>query len=142
MRTLSSPGYADRVQFKIEKLIYGGDGLARIPAIGDERRGKTVFVPYVAPGELVEATVVEEHKGYTRAALAEVLTASPERTAPKCPHFGVCGGCHYQHLEYGTQLQEKRRILAGDDAARGQAGTAGHRGAFAARPTASATGRG
>lgn len=99
------------MQFTIEKLIYGGDGLARIPAIGDERRGKTIFVPYVAPGERVEATVVEERKGYTRAALVEVLTASPERTAPKCPHFGVCGGCHYQHLEYGAQLQAKRRIL-------------------------------
>jgi 23S rRNA (uracil1939-C5)-methyltransferase len=99
------------VQFTIEKLIYGGDGLARIPAIGDERRGKTIFVPYVAPGEVVEATVVEERKGYTRAALVKVLTASPERTAPRCPHFGVCGGCHYQHLEYGAQLEAKREIL-------------------------------
>jgi 23S rRNA (uracil1939-C5)-methyltransferase len=100
------------VQFTIEKLIYGGDGLARIPAIGDERRGKTVFVPYVAPGERVEATVVEERKGYTRAALVEVLSASSDRTAPRCPHFGVCGGCHYQHLEYGAQLEAKRQILA------------------------------
>jgi 23S rRNA (uracil1939-C5)-methyltransferase len=103
--------YPDNVQFTIEKLIYGGDGLARVPAIGDERRGKTVFVPYVARGEVVEATVVEERKGYARASLVEVLTASPDRTAPKCPHFGVCGGCHYQHLEYGAQLEAKREIL-------------------------------
>jgi 23S rRNA (uracil1939-C5)-methyltransferase len=99
------------VQFTIEKLIYGGDGLARIPATGDERRGKTVFVPYVLPGEVVEATVVEERKGYTRAALVEVLSPSPARIAPLCPHFGVCGGCHYQHSDYTAQLEDKRQIL-------------------------------
>jgi 23S rRNA (uracil1939-C5)-methyltransferase len=99
------------VQFTIEKLIYGGDGLARIPAIGDERRGKTVFVPYVLPGEVVEATVVEERKGYTRAALVEVLSPSTARVAPPCPHFGVCGGCHYQHSNYTAQLEDKRQIL-------------------------------
>jgi 23S rRNA (uracil1939-C5)-methyltransferase len=99
------------VQFTIEKLIYGGDGLARIPAIGDERRGKTVFVPYVLPGEVVEATVVEERKGYIRASLVEVLTPSPARVVPPCPHFGVCGGCQYQHSDYTAQLEDKRQIL-------------------------------
>ena len=99
------------MQFTIEKLIYGGDGLARIPATGDERRGKTVFVPYVLPGEVVEATVVEERKGYTRAALVEVLTPSPARITPPCPHFGICGGCHYQHSDYTAQLEDKRQIL-------------------------------
>ena len=99
------------MQFTIEKLIYGGDGLARIPATGDERRGKTVFVPYVLPGEVVEATVVEERKGYTRAALVEVLSPSTARVTPPCPHFGVCGGCHYQHSDYTAQLEDKRQIL-------------------------------
>jgi 23S rRNA (uracil1939-C5)-methyltransferase len=99
------------VQFTIEKLIYGGDGLARIPATGDERRGKTVFVPFVLPGEVVEATVVEERKGYTRASLVEVLSPSSARVKPPCPHFGVCGGCHYQHSDYTSQLEDKRQIL-------------------------------
>jgi 23S rRNA (uracil1939-C5)-methyltransferase len=99
------------VQFTIEKLIYGGDGLARIPASGDERRGKTVFVPYVLPGELVEATPVEERKGYTRAALVEVLQPSTARVKPPCPYFGVCGGCQYQHSDYTAQLEDKRQIL-------------------------------
>jgi 23S rRNA (uracil1939-C5)-methyltransferase len=99
------------VQFTIEKLIYGGDGLARIPASGDERRGKTVFVPYVLPGEVVEATVVEERKGFTRASLVEVLQPSTARITPRCPHFGVCGGCHYQHSNYTSQLEDKRQIL-------------------------------
>lgn len=99
------------MQFTIEKLIYGGDGLARIPAIGDERRGKTVFVPYVLPGEVVEATVVEERKGYTRASLTEVLSPSPARIKPACQYFGVCGGCQYQHSNYTAQLEDKRQIL-------------------------------
>jgi 23S rRNA (uracil1939-C5)-methyltransferase len=99
------------VQFTIEKLVYGGDGLARIPASGDERRGKTVFVPYVLPGEVVEATVVEERKGYMRAALTEVLQPSTARVTPVCPHFGQCGGCHYQHSDYTAQLEDKRQIL-------------------------------
>jgi 23S rRNA (uracil1939-C5)-methyltransferase len=99
------------VQFTIEKLIYGGDGLARIPASGDERRGKTVFVPYVLPGEVVEATVVEERKGFMRASLVEVLSPSTARIVPRCPHFGVCGGCHYQHSDYTAQLEDKRQIL-------------------------------
>ncbi|PSH04281.1 MAG: 23S rRNA (uracil(1939)-C(5))-methyltransferase RlmD [Acidobacteria bacterium] len=99
------------MQFTIEKLIYGGDGLARIPAIGDERRGKTVFVPYVLPGEVVEASIVEERKGFTRASLLEVLTPSPARITPPCPHFGVCGGCQYQHSDYTAQLENKRQIL-------------------------------
>ena len=99
------------MQFTIEKLIYGGDGLARIPASGDERRGKTVFVPYVLPGEVVEATVVEERKGFTRAQLVEVLKPSTARIAPRCPYFGVCGGCHYQHSDYTAQLEDKRQIL-------------------------------
>lgn len=99
------------MQFTIEKLIYGGDGLARVPASGDERRGKTVFTPYVLPGEVVEASVTEERKGFARASLLKVLEPSPARVAPPCPHFGVCGGCQYQHSEYSAQLQFKRQIL-------------------------------
>lgn len=95
----------------IEKLIYGGDGLARVPAQGHERRGKTVFVPYVLPGELVEARVVEERKGYTRAEAEQILTPSPARIAPHCPHFGRCGGCSYQHMDYAAQVQQKSLIL-------------------------------
>jgi len=103
--------YAHRVQCNIEKLIYGGDGLARIPASGDERRGKTVFVPYVLPGELVEASIVEERKGFARAELTEVLRPATERVTPPCPHFGRCGGCSYQHATYAAQLELKRGIL-------------------------------
>jgi len=99
------------VRLTIEKLIYGGDGLARLPAQGDARKGKVVFVPYVLPGETVEVRIAEEHKGFLRAELLEVLEPSPERIAPPCPRFGVCGGCQYQHLGYAAQREAKREIL-------------------------------
>ena len=98
------------MQLQIEKLIYGGDGLARLPA-DEHGRGKTVFVPFVIPGEQVEASPVETRPGFVRAKLDKVLTASPERIEPGCPYFGRCGGCHYQHINYDAQLRYKAEIL-------------------------------
>ncbi len=98
------------MRLTIEKMIYGGDGLARLPA--DERgRGKAAFVPYVLAGEEVEATVVEQKPGFVRAKAEAILTASPHRIAPLCPYFQRCGGCHYQHAGYGHQLEIKAGIL-------------------------------
>ena len=98
------------MQLQIEKLIYGGDGLARLPA-DEHGRGKAVFVPFVVPGEKVEATIVESRHGFTRATLDRVLTPSPERVEPGCSYFGHCGGCHYQHIDYTAQLRFKAEIL-------------------------------
>jgi 23S rRNA (uracil1939-C5)-methyltransferase len=109
------------VQLTIEKLIYGGDGLARLIDPSEARaeeaqtkqaRGKAVFVPFVLAGEQVEARAVEEKPGFVRAALEKVLAPSPERIAPLCPYFQRCGGCHYQHTEYAHQLAIKREILS------------------------------
>lgn len=98
------------MELKIEKLIYGGDGLARIH---DSRTGKakTVFVPFVAPGELVEARIVTEKPGFARFAVEKILQASPQRTNPPCQYFQRCGGCHYQHLQYADQVIAKAQIL-------------------------------
>ena len=98
------------MELSIEKLVYGGDGLARLPA--DERgRGKTVFLPYVIPDEKVDATVIESRSGFSRARLNQILSASRERVAPPCPYFGRCGGCQYQHIDYAAQLRFKVDIL-------------------------------
>jgi 23S rRNA (uracil1939-C5)-methyltransferase len=110
------------VQLTIEKLIYGGDGLARLVSPGHSQsseesqnksqRGKTVFVPFVLAGEQIEARAVEEKPGFVRAALEKILAPSPQRIAPLCPYFQRCGGCHYQHTEYAHQLAIKREILS------------------------------
>ncbi len=98
------------MQFTIEKLIYGGDGLAHLPA--DERgQGKAVFVPFVLPGERVEASLAESKPGFSRARLDKVLEPGPGRVTPGCPYFGECGGCQYQHIAYEQQLQFKAEIL-------------------------------
>lgn len=94
----------------IEKLVYGGDGLARLPA--DARGpGKAVFMPFVLPGEQVEATLVEEKPGFARARAEKILQASSWRSQPRCPYFQRCGGCHYQHTSYEHQLEIKAAIL-------------------------------
>jgi 23S rRNA (uracil1939-C5)-methyltransferase len=98
------------LRLNIEKLVYGGDGLARLPA-DDRGPGKAVFVPFVLPGESVEATLREEKPGFARAQLDGILTASPRRINPRCPYFQRCGGCHYQHTDYEHQLEIKAAIL-------------------------------
>jgi 23S rRNA (uracil1939-C5)-methyltransferase len=96
---------SDLLTVKLEKLVYGGDGLGQLS------EGRAVFVPFGLPGERVKVRIVEEKRGHVRAELVEVLEPSPERIAPECCHFGVCGGCHYQHLSYQAQLQVKTDIL-------------------------------
>src|SRR5580658_2832544 len=99
----------------MEKLIYGGDGLARLPAGSDGNkaggRGKAVFVPFVLAGEKIEAVITEEKPGFARANAGTIVEPSPYRIPPPCPHFGRCGGCQYQHISYEHQLAIKKEIL-------------------------------
>ncbi|HMB84135.1 MAG TPA: class I SAM-dependent RNA methyltransferase [Terriglobales bacterium] len=94
----------------IEKLIYGGDGLARTSA-GADGRSMAVFVPFVLPGERVEAEIRQEKPGFARGSVAQWIEASPDRVEARCPYFRQCGGCHYQHIPYERQLQCKAEIL-------------------------------
>jgi 23S rRNA (uracil1939-C5)-methyltransferase len=92
------------VQLSLTTLVYGGEAIGR-------HDGRAVFVPFALPGEIVRARIVEERKNFARAELVEVVKASPERIAPKCPHFTACGGCHLQHLPYPAQLRVKTEVL-------------------------------
>jgi 23S rRNA (uracil1939-C5)-methyltransferase len=95
---------ADELRLSIEKLIYGGDGLAHAD-------GNTVFVPYVLPGEEVRASAKSKKKKLVWAELLEVISPAKERGKAKCAHFQKCGGCHYQHIPATEQLRLKRDIL-------------------------------
>jgi 23S rRNA (uracil1939-C5)-methyltransferase len=95
---------ADELRLSIEKLVYGGDGLAHAD-------GNTVFVPYVLPGEEVRAATKSKKKKLIRAELLEVSSPSKERGKAKCAHFTKCGGCHYQHFSAAEQLRLKKQIL-------------------------------
>jgi 23S rRNA (uracil1939-C5)-methyltransferase len=92
------------MEVRIEKLVYGGDGLAH-------HDGATVFVPLVLPGELVEIDAAQRKKKFVRGRLDRVVEASPERVVAPCPHYGRCGGCQYQHMPYEAQLRYKAEIL-------------------------------
>ena len=94
----------------IEKLIYGGDGLARTPGAADGRN-TTVLVPFVLPGERVDAEITQQKPGFARGSLAQLIEASPDRIPARCPYFQQCGGCHYQHIPYDLQLEFKAGIL-------------------------------
>ena len=94
----------------IEKLIYGGEGLARAPA-GADGRSMAVFVPFVLPGERVEAEIRQEKPGFARGSVTRMIEASHDRVEARCPYFQQCGGCHYQHIPYERQLEFKAGIL-------------------------------
>jgi 23S rRNA (uracil1939-C5)-methyltransferase len=98
------------MQINIEKLVYGGDGLGRLPA-DEHGAGKAVFVPFVIDGETVEVDVTQRKKGFARGELKSVVQASARRVAAPCPYFQHCGGCHYQHMDYAHQLENKAAIL-------------------------------
>jgi len=86
-------------------LTYGGDAMGRL------EDGRAVFVPFGLPGERVRVRLTEEKRNFARGEVLEILEASPHRILPRCKHFGVCGGCHYQHLPYEEQLEAKTEIL-------------------------------
>jgi 23S rRNA (uracil1939-C5)-methyltransferase len=95
---------ADELQLSIEKLVYGGGGLGHAD-------GNTVFVPYVLPGEELRAEVSSRKKKLVWAKPLQILKPNAARTKPVCPHFGTCGGCHYQHADYDAQVRLKIEIL-------------------------------
>ncbi len=88
----------------IEKLVYGGEGLARL-------EGKVVLTPCVLPGEVVRAETERAKNDLWRGRLIEVLQPSASRVTPGCPYFQRCGGCQYQHIDYPFQVEQKRDIL-------------------------------
>ncbi|HEU4634735.1 MAG TPA: 23S rRNA (uracil(1939)-C(5))-methyltransferase RlmD [Edaphobacter sp.] len=96
------------MKLSIEKIVYGGAGLARVAsAAGVE----SVFVPFTLPGEVVEAELGAGRGGVREASLVQVEKRSPDRVKPRCIHFGACGGCQYQHAGYDAQLEVKQEIL-------------------------------
>ncbi len=95
---------SSRATLRIEKLVYGGEGLGRID-------GQVVLVPFVLPGEEVSAATERVKSGLRRGSALQIIEPAPERVMPKCEYFGTCGGCHYQHADYAFQLEQKRRIL-------------------------------
>jgi len=111
----------------IEKLVYGGDGLARL-------EGKVLLTSFVLPGEVVRVQSERAKNDLWRGRVLEVLQASPSRVTPGCPYFERCGGCQYQHIDYPAQLEQKREILREVLARVGKIEFAGDIGLISAQP--------
>jgi 23S rRNA (uracil1939-C5)-methyltransferase len=92
------------LQLKIEKLITGGDGLAR-------HEGKAIFVPGTIPGETVWAKVTERKKGFARAEVVEIPEPSADRIDPPLGEIGTASGCGLQHMNITAQRNAKREIV-------------------------------
>jgi len=93
-----------RIQVPVESVAFKGYGVARID-------GKVVFIPYTLTGDEAWVEVSEEKKRYSTARLIQVLKPSPGRVTPRCPYFGSCGGCQWQHIDYSIQADLKKAIL-------------------------------
>ena len=89
----------------VERLDFDGMGVVRV-------EGREVLVPFTAPGDVVELRKWRRKKRTLVALDFEIVEPSPERTEPKCPYFGTCGGCLLQHLPYEKQVEFKSKKLS------------------------------
>jgi 23S rRNA (uracil1939-C5)-methyltransferase len=90
------------LELEVTGIAFGGRGIAKID-------GYTVFVDQAVPGDRVAARIVKKKKNYAEARTLAVISPSPDRIEPPCRYAGWCGGCKWQFLEYGRQLEYKRR---------------------------------
>ena len=101
-RTSRLPDPVARID--VESLGHDGRGVTHLG-------GKAVFVDGALPGETVAIDYLATHRNYDEARVRTVHEPSPNRVEPRCPHFGVCGGCSLQHLEAGEQIRAKQQVL-------------------------------
>ncbi|MFP3869641.1 MAG: 23S rRNA (uracil(1939)-C(5))-methyltransferase RlmD [Syntrophobacteria bacterium] len=91
------------VELEVERLTFGGRGLARMD-------GFVIFVERTLPGQRVRARITRKKSSYAEARVVELLHDSPGAVSPRCIHFGACGGCLWQNLPYEEQLKVKRDL--------------------------------
>jgi 23S rRNA (uracil1939-C5)-methyltransferase len=97
---------SDDFEIELKSMAHGGAAVGR-------HTGRAIFVPYVLPGELVRARITQDKDRFAYAEAVEIVSRSPARAEPPCPHFGpgLCGGCQWQHIAYPQQLEYKRLIV-------------------------------
>ncbi len=94
----------DPVLCTIESLSHDGRGVTRV-------EGKVVFIDEALPGETLEFIYTDSHKDYAEGKVSRLLTRAEHRVDPKCPHFGICGGCSFQHVDDAEQIHFKEALL-------------------------------
>ena len=99
-----SDSATERVTVTLTGMAAGGDAVGRAD-------GMVLFTAFGLPGETVAVEVTERKKNFARGQVSQVLVASPDRVEPLCRHFGLCGGCSWQHVSYAAQLRFKEEIV-------------------------------
>lgn len=94
---------------EITDVAAEGKSIARVATSADSDERMVVFIPYGAPGDIVNLKVDKKKKTWAEAHITEIVTPSPIRTAPRCQHFETCGGCKWQHLPYDFQIKCKQQ---------------------------------
>ena len=89
------------IEVTIEKVVFGGDGLARLA------EGFVVFVPFAAEGDRARVRLIEKKAHHARAEIVDLITPGTARETPPCPYYAACGGCQYQHLSYAEECRLK-----------------------------------
>lgn len=100
---MSAPAAKNPI-LKIDTLSYGPYGIGRLD-------GKAIMVPHTAPGDRIEARIVDAKERYALAEAVRLIEPSPLRRTPPCPYVGECGGCSWQHLRYDAQLKAKEQSV-------------------------------
>ncbi len=101
---MTTPTLGQVLEVTAERLGFGGFTIAR-------HYGLAVFVPFAAPGDRLRVEVTEVEKKFVRGKIVEVLSPGPGRVEPRCRHFGECGGCQFQHVDYATQVAAKAEFV-------------------------------
>lgn len=98
------PTVGQLLEVTAERLAFGGFAIAR-------HDGVAIFVPFAAPGDRLRIEITAVEKKFVRARIVEILAPGPGRVAPRCVHFGDCGGCQFQHIDYGHQVAAKAEFV-------------------------------
>ncbi|MBL8751937.1 MAG: class I SAM-dependent RNA methyltransferase [Planctomycetes bacterium] len=101
---MTLPQVGQTLEVTVERFGFGGFAIAR-------HDGIAVFVPFGAPGDRLRVEITELQKNHVRARIVEVLAPGPNRTTPRCKHYGECGGCQLQHVDYATQVAAKAEFV-------------------------------
>jgi len=94
----------EMVTVEFTEIAQTGEAIGRVD-------GVVLFVPFGFPGDRAEVVITERKRNFARGRLVRLLTASPQRTLPRCPHFTICGGCEWQHIPYAEQLRLKQHTV-------------------------------
>lgn len=94
----------DKIELKIDSLAFGGSSVAK-------NDGAVFFIKFGVPGDIINALITRRKKNYHEGVIENIITPSPHRIEPKCPYFGVCGGCSWQNINYEEQIEQKKKIV-------------------------------